>query len=290
VRLASGDDAGALNLYTQARDADPTLAAALYNLARVRERRARTMSPAEQALEREQMETERALALENDPSLAERAEPAPDETRLNLLVITPELPWSEIRPLAILPDASDRVEAQLSRWLLGGAEGLWRWLLPAVLALVALGIGALRDTLGISHPCEKCGLAACRRCDRDLALAGDLCTQCINVFTRKGLVSPQLKVRKQLQVIHYQSRRERLSWLLGIVCTGGGHLFTGRPIRGALFAFAALFLVCSGVLGEGILRAPYGDVPFALRLAPVALAFAVVYFFSLRSLRKAQIG
>jgi hypothetical protein len=290
VRMGAGDEDGAFSLYTQARDADPTAGAALYNLARVRERRARTLGPAEQALEREQVELERALAAERDPSLGERPEPAADETRLNLLVVTPELPWSEIRPLAVVPDAADRVQAQLSRWLVGGAEGAWTWLLPGMLALLAVGIGALRPVLRVSQPCEKCGLAACRRCDPDLVFASGLCTQCINVFTRKGLVPPQLKVRKQLEVIHHQSRRERLSWLLGIVCSGGGHLFTGRPIRGVLFAFAALFLICSGVLGEGAFRAPYGEVPLALRLAPVALTFAVVYLLSLRSLRKSHIG
>jgi hypothetical protein len=43
----------------------------------------------------------------------------------------------------------------------------------------------------------------CRRCDPELGIGSVLCTQCLNVFSRKGLVPPQLKARKQAQVDRY---------------------------------------------------------------------------------------
>jgi hypothetical protein len=102
------------------------------------------------------------------------------------------------------------------------------------------------------------------------------------------VVAPQVKVRKQLEVNRFEARQKRFSWILGIICSGAGHLYNGQPVRGAVFALAALFLVSTAALGEGILRAPYGDFPLVLRLAPVVAVFAVVYLLSLRSLRKAQ--
>ena len=288
ARFGAGDLEGASALYTQAREADPELGAAHYNLARVHERKARTLSGADQALELEEALGERAHAIERDPSLAERPEPSADEVQLNRLVITPPLPWDEVRELAVLPEAADRVGDQLAGWLLGTSAGPWAVIAPLGLALLVLGIGALQSFVRVSALCEKCGLAGCHRCDPEFGRRGGLCSQCVYVFTRKGAVAPQVKVRKQLEVNRFEARRTRLSWLLGIVCSGGGHLYGGQPVRGAAFAFAALFLICSAALGEGILRAPYGEFPLALRLTPVVLALAVVYLLSLRSLRKAQ--
>jgi tetratricopeptide (TPR) repeat protein len=288
ARFGAGDLEGAKALYSQAKDADPSLGAAHYNLARIHERKSRTLAGADQALALEEALTERQHAIERDPSLAARPEPAADEVRLNQLVVTPELPWEEVQALAVLPEVADRVGNQLSWWLIGTNAGAWTVIAPLALALLVLGIGALRAFVAVSDLCERCGLAGCRRCDPEFGRRAGQCSQCVHVFTRRGAVAPQVKVRKQLEVNRYELRRARLSWLLGIACSGAGHLFNGRPVHGALFAFAALFLISSAALGEGILRAPYGDFPLALRLAPVVVALAVVYLLSLRSLRKAH--
>ena len=101
-------------------------------------------------------------------------------------------------------------------------------------------------------------------------------------------MAPQVKLRKQLEVDRFQTRTERLAWLFGILCSGGGHLYRGAPLKGALFAFGFLFLVAATVFRDGVLRAPYGQLPVALRLVPTVVVLAVVYLLSLRSLRKAQ--
>ena len=112
----------------------------------------------------------------------------------------------------------------------------------------------------------------------------------MNVFARKGLVAPQVKLRKQIEVDRYQTRTDRLAWLFGILFSGGGHLVSGVPVRGALFLFTFLFLISAVVLRDGVVRAPYGELPVWLRLLPALVTMVCVYLFSLRSLRRTQAG
>ena len=43
---------------------------------------------------------------------------------------------------------------------------------------------------------------------------------------------------------------------------------TGASLKGALYAFGFLFLVFLAVFREGVLRAPFGDLPVLFRLVP----------------------
>ncbi|MGA9526090.1 MAG: hypothetical protein WBV82_31820, partial [Myxococcaceae bacterium] len=289
ARLALGDLQGAQSLYTQAAEADATLAAPLYNLSRVHYLRASTLTDAAKAQELERAQTTHENALALDPALLSRAELPTDAAQpLNKLVISPGLRASEIASLASSEEVAERVADQLSWRVIGLPAGPLAYVVPVLLVLASVGFGMLRTSLAVSRKCDKCGRAVCRRCDPELSPGGGLCHQCINVFARKGLVAPQVKVRKQLEVDRYQARNERVAWVLGILCSGAGHLFSGRPLRGALYALPFLFCVALVVWRDGILRAPWGDVPTWLRLVPVGVVLAVSYLLSLNSLRKAH--
>jgi len=79
--------------------------------------------------------------------------------------------------------------------------------------------------------------------------------QCVNVFARKGVVPPAVKVRKQAEVDRYKAGWAGSRNLFGLLCSGAGHVFAGLPVRGALYAFAFLFLAFSAVFRAGVLRA-----------------------------------
>lgn len=291
ARLGLGDLEGATTMYARAGEISPELAASFFNTARLHYRKAQTLSDAAEAAELEKAQSAQTIALQQDPSLAGQVDLPKDAPQpLNKLLVSPGLTWSEMRAHATLPGVSDRIAAQLAWRLMGMAPGALAYGLPFVIALALLGLGSLARSVGASHACDKCGRAVCRRCDPELGVFSGLCGQCVTVFTRKGLVAPQVKVRKQLEVDRYRTRGDRLSWLFGIICSGGGHLYKGATIKGALYAFLFLFLVFMAIFREGVVRAPFGDLPMLFRLVPAALLLVLVYLLSLRSLRKAQAG
>jgi hypothetical protein len=164
------------------------------------------------------------------------------------------------------------------------------WGLPALAGGLLFGWGFLRARLKASKVCEKCGRAVCRRCDPELGIGSNMCTQCVNVFARKGQVPPQMRTRKEQQVIRYQSWMDRAALALSALVSGAGHVFAGLPLRGALYAFLFLFGVGAVVFHGGVLRVPYGEVPGWLKLTFAGLLLLPVYTLTLRGLYKRQNG
>jgi hypothetical protein len=112
----------------------------------------------------------------------------------------------------------------------------------------------------------------------------------VNVFARKGLVPQQLRTRKQAQVDRHQAWASRLSYALGAVLSGAGHVASGVPVRGAVYAFFFLFALGAVLLHQGLVRAPYGDAPLYLKLVPAVLLLLCVHLLSLRGLRRLRRG
>ena len=70
--------------------------------------------------------------------------------------------------------------------------------------------------------------------------------------------------------------------------SGAGHLFQGLPVRGTLYAFFFLFAVSGVLLRSGVLRAPYGEAPLYLKLAPLLLLLIPLHLLTLRGLYRRQ--
>jgi tetratricopeptide (TPR) repeat protein len=286
--VAKGDLEGALTLYEGAARRDSNLAAAHYNLGKVRARRAATLSadlvPIE--LDRAHESITRATAL--DPPLADRKDPPDEDFQLSRWLLSPPLPGSEVAALADPGIRAEDVRSQLTSKILGDLAHALAPFYPAVLALLLVGLGGLRKAVRASKECNKCGRPVCLRCDPETGAGSEMCQQCVNVFARKGVVAAPLKIRKQIEVSHYQSRQDRLSYLFGLLCSGAGHIFTGLPLRGAVYAFLFLFAIVMFFFRAGVMRSPYGDLPLAIRLVPLAVIFFSVYLLSLRGLYKRQ--
>ncbi len=287
VLLASGDAEGAARLYQEASQADGTLAAAPYNLAQVYRRRARTLPDSEVGAELERASETMSVAQRLDSTLVGRDVPPDDRLLVNLLLLSPVLPRAEMMALADGTAAGKRVESQLGEALVG-ASGLVASLYPAVLALLFFGWGQARDRLRASKACDKCGRPVCRRCDPDLGMGAFMCSQCTNVFARKGVVPEPLRAQKQAEVQRHQTWMGRAALALGALVSGAGHVFSGLPIRGALYTFLFLLALAIVLLRDGVLRAPYGEAPVYLKLLPAALLILPLYLLSLRGLRKRQ--
>ncbi|WP_338865294.1 hypothetical protein [Myxococcus stipitatus] len=286
-----GDADGAAQLYVQASQADPRMAAPHYNLAQLYRRKAKTLPDEEVGKELDRAATATASAQALDGSLLLR-EPPPDERLLlNLLMLSPVVPESEWLSLADGRVAGQRVEAQLGRWLLPGVSpGPVAWALPAVVA-VLLGLwGLLAEKLKASNACERCGRPACRRCDPELVSGGTQCGQCVNVFSRRGLVPQNRRQRKADQVERHQAWAGRVAYAVGALLSGAGHVFSGGTVRGALYAFVFLFALAATLLHQGLVRAPYGDAPLYFKLVPAVLLLVGIHLMSLRGLRRLRRG
>ncbi|MHA7629712.1 tetratricopeptide repeat protein [Corallococcus sp. M7] len=289
--LGLGDEDGAVLLYTQASKADPSMAAPHYNLGQVYRRRARLLPDDQLGKELDRSTSAIAQAQALDDSILRRDPPPEDRPLLNLLLLAPTVPERDWMDLADGTQEGARVEGQVGRWLSpvlpAGPVG---WGLTAALAALVAVFGEASWRMKASRGCERCGSAVCLRCDKDLSSGSAMCGQCVNVYARKSQVPKEFRSRKQGEVDRHQAWTKRVTYALGGLVSGAGHVGTGLPVRGALYAFLFSFAVAALVLHRGLVRTPYGDVPLYLKLVPAGTVLFFVYLLTLRGLRRHQRG
>lgn len=295
--LASGDQEGAADLYVNASQADATLAAAYYNLSRLHYRRVSALPDdlvpqeidrAGKALDAAKQLDRTLAAREVRPARLTDEQWEQEKHKLARLLVSPPLRGEEVAALALAPDRAGKVRAQVAGRLLGNVSPGVGMVYPLLGALGLVAFGLLRQRATASAPCDKCGRPVCRRCDPELSVGSSLCNQCVNAFARKNAVGPAVRARKQVEIERYHHRTNRISYALGMVVSGAGHLFSGLTIRGALYTFGFVFLVCLAVMKDGVIRVPHGQLPDYLVLIPVGVAFLTLYGLSLRGLYKRQ--
>lgn len=286
--MAQGDSDSAADIFKSAAQADPSLAAPLYNVSRLYNRRAATVPDEQVGAENDRAYTALTTAQKIDPQLLYRKDPPEDRLVHNRLLISPALSSSELVSLARSPMAGERVSAQLGLLMLGTASQPLLYVYPAALAALLVMFGFSASRLQSAKACDKCGRAVCRRCDPELGLGSQLCNQCVNVFARRAAVAAPVRVRKQMEVDRYQGRMDRISYAFGMVLSGAGHVFSGLTVRGSVYTFLFLFLVFNAFFRMGVLRPPYGVFPVALRLVPIGIVFVLLYLLTLRGLFKRE--
>lgn len=286
--LLAGDVENPRAMFEAATQKVPDLAAPWFDLARLYQRRVQVLGLEQTASDIDKGNAALGEARARDASLAERVDPPADKQQGNTWLITLPMARGDLLALTESPEVEERVRSQLSLMLLGDVNAPWAPLYPAALALALAAFGALSRRIGAARACSKCGMPMSRREDPALGVGSVMCTQCVNVFAKKGVVPPALKVRKQVEVARYQSRMDRLSFGLGLLCSGMGHVFKGLPVRGALYAFLFLFAAIAVALRDGVLRAPFEGLPIWVRVVPMGLLLLVVYAFSVRGLFKKQ--
>jgi hypothetical protein len=283
--MLKGDLDNPKALFEGSAQAEPTAGVPLFNLARLYQRRVATLG---ESVKGEVDTGNQAMfdAKQREPELALRKDPPPDKLDGNLLVQTEPIARADLLSLTAATDAEERVGSELTATVLGDVpEGIAPFY-PFVVGLLLFGVGFLSANLGAARPCNKCGQPVSKRSDPDVSPGSQLCTQCVNVFAKRGVVPPSLKVRKQLEVTRFATRTERASYILGAICSGMGHVFTGATVRGSIYGFLFVFGVVALVQRNGVLRAPYEGPPAMLVVVPAALFLALVYGLTLRGLFK----
>ncbi len=264
-------------------------AKAFFNLGRLYQRRVAVYGDAAAG------EVGKQLSAFSDALLADPTLPrvAGDERLTGLvdgvsLIRTVPLDRGDILALAKGGDPAVRVGSQLASMVLGDLPEFIAPFFPLLVALALVAFGRLSLTLQTARECNKCGNPVSHRGDPDVSAGSQMCTQCINVFAKKNVVAPSLKVRKQLEIARYQSRVERTGLILGALFSGMGHVFSGVPVRGAIYGFFFSLAVAGLVLRQGVLRPPFDPLPLFVRVGPMVLLAVVVYLVSLTALRRKQ--
>ncbi len=288
AQAALGDWDNARVMFEDASKADPSLAAAHFNMGRIFQRRYQLLGDAA-AGDIGRASTAFNTAQTLDPSLT-KPEPlsTKEPTPLSSAFALTALPEDVVRSMAQANGAGDRVRSQLVSVFVGRAPEPVAYALPLLLAVLVALAGRLGPKLRASKVCTKCGRPCSTREDPELSLGSLMCTQCVNVFVNKNAAAPSLKVRKQAEVERYHQRTDRIAYGLGVLCAGMGHVFSGLPVRGLVYAFFFLFAVVGFVWRDGAVRAPFDAVPVWLKLVPLGLLFGSVYVVALRGLRKRQ--
>ena len=283
-----GDLENSRSMYEGLKASSPS-AAGLVNLARVYQRRVQVYGESN-LTELDKAAAALSEARQLDPSIPSVAidGPEPKEILGNTYLSTLPLAQSDLLALAKNEVAAERVRSQFSQLLVGDVPSALAPFFPLLAALVLLGMGFLSNAIETARVCNRCGRPVSRRGDPDVSPGSQMCTQCVNVFARKNVVAPSVKVRKQLEVARYESQKERASTILGVLWSGMGHVFAGMPVRGAVFGFLFVTAITAAVLRSGVVRAPYEGAPLVLKLLPAIVLFLVVYPLSLLALRRRQ--
>ena len=219
-----------------------SLAAAHYDLSKIFLRQ----------LALDQAQESRRKAAAADGALVARAG-SDDDFRANRWLIDAPIPLAEIDALAV-DDAPRAVEQVVRSRLVGPLPAAgWPWA-PLALSLAVWPIALLARRPGVSRACERCGRAACTRCD---GVKGSLCGQCENVFVKRDVVDARDRLRKELQIRRRARVRRLATHALGVVAGGAGHLWRGDAVRGALVLLVLLFLGGLALSGSALVRAPY---------------------------------
>ena len=287
--LVQGDADGAAELYTNATNADGTLAAAFYDLAKLYYRRAALAPDETLGQEMDRAQTAITTAQRLDESLLLKTDPPPDHLVANRLLLSPGLTTHEILQLADSGDRSSKIAVQFGSRLVGDLDPTVGAIYPALLALALIGLGGVRRGKGLAKGCDKCGRPVCRRCDPELGVGTSLCNQCVHVFARKGAVPGSVKVRKQIEIRRYQQRQSRIAYAFGVIGAGLGHVFSGVTVRGVLYVFVFLAGLFTLLLRDGVLRAPFGPAPAWMTIVPAVVIAGAAYLLSLRGLFRRQV-
>jgi hypothetical protein len=197
----------------------------------------------------------------------------------NRYLVDVPVPDEKIRALAATDSTPQAIASWAERRIAGAVpRHAWPWApLGFVAALWMLGLAGA--PLRPARACERCGGAACRRCDPN---ASELCGQCVNVFLHKGLVDARDRLRKEAAVRRRRQLVNVATRILSVVGSGAGQLFHGAPARGALLLVGTLFSAFLVWFWRGIVPPPqpspyvfFGKLLFAVPLGLGVWAWAV---------------
>jgi hypothetical protein len=177
-----------------------------------------------------------------------------------------------------------RAVSQVWRWLGAGTPRLSFAILAVVAVALLLMMAWIRRPLRLASECERCGMAACRRCNPEMP---DLrhCGQCHHAFVLNVAIDQQLRIKKEIEAHRHALATGRLRRLVSLLLAGGGQLITGATLRGLLYltAFCSSLVALLGALDilPAVAALPDASVPGAAVATVAAVLAALAYLVAL---------
>jgi hypothetical protein len=125
-----------------------------------------------------------------------------------------------------------------------------------------------------ASPCEVCGRAICRRCQRYF-LDLKLCAACWKSYARNAKVAPRSTLP---QVLKRWEVRRRMAAVLAVI-PGAGHASIGRPFWGVILALAGWWVLWIGILQDVSWNTADARVvpgPWYVVWGPVVVGFVII--------------
>ncbi len=154
---------------------------------------------------------------------------------------------------------------------------------PALLSFMALFFGALFYVLNKrikprAHRCKKCGTILCKKCERRV-LWGNMCLQCFRSLIKLHELDARERIARLQTVYEYQMRRRRNMDVLSFLLPGSAQIYAGDVLKGLLFLWSFLFLLCVFVISSiFVIGMPH--FPHLWLNWGTFLLMAIVYFMS----------
>lgn len=154
---------------------------------------------------------------------------------------------------------------------------------PALLSFMALFFGALFYVLNKrikprAHRCKKCGTILCKKCERRV-LWGNMCLQCFRSLVKLHELDARERIARLQTVYEYQMRRRRNMNVLSFLLPGSAQIYAGDVLKGLLFLWSFLFLLCVFVISSiFVIGMPH--FPHLWLNWGTFLLMAIVYFMS----------
>jgi len=154
---------------------------------------------------------------------------------------------------------------------------------PALLSFMALFFGALFYVLNKrikprAYRCKKCGTILCKKCERRV-LWGNMCLQCFRSLIKLHELDARERIARLQTVYEYQMRRRRNMNVLSFLLPGSAQIYAGDVLKGLLFLWSFLFLLCVFVISSiFVIGMPH--FPHLWLNWGTFLLMAIVYFMS----------
>ena len=145
--------------------------------------------------------------------------------------------WKQVSPALSLPSIGSIFIATLL--IAGALTGLFRGVIPA-------------------RPCHHCGTCLCLRCDGP-PLQDDVCVQCYHTYLDTAGTDPRIRAEKEHQVGRHHDRLRAGRRILSFLIPGGGLLFGGNTVRGAVTLLLASVLAMRVIFWDGVIRPVFPD-------------------------------
>lgn len=267
VRFWLADAAGAVEAYRRAIASDPDDAIAYFNLSRVyyaltEHQKAGEAFRHASAIDYEAIEAYSEQAKKEGPGFVV----SPAAARRLLA--------QSVEPTSLHEQAG----MQLWQWVGGATRPLFFTFYGIATTMLVILLGWLRRLLVPSRPCQRCGQAACRRCNPELPDQHQ-CGQCYHAFVADDDVDAQVKIQKEIEVRRYQARTRRVRQVSAVLLVGMPQVIRGDTVWGLIWTTVTctLGILLCGALGwlpVPVLGLAGGE---ALARVVVGVALAIVY-------------